>query len=390
MFESLERQPPDALLQLIKLYAADARPKKIDLGVGVYRTEDGATPVFKAVKLAETELAQKQDSKAYLGPEGDLGFCDGLKPYIFGDALRNRPMARVQTPGGTGALRLAMDVLAKAGAKRLLLGAPSWPNHGPIAKAAGLEIIGYTHADIATQTLDFDSLVAAMQGAEEGDIVLLHGCCHNPTGIDYSPEQWDRIVEIVIAKKLFPLIDFAYQALGIGFEEDAAGARKLIAAAPQAVLAYSCDKNFGLYRDRVGAVYVLAEDDRIEVINSNMLALARANWSMPPDHGAVAVRTVLENAEYTQVWLDELTAMRGRINGVRDTLASYQRIGNVDLAAVGAQNGLFSTLNLSKEQIARMREEYGIYMAGSGRINVAGFTQANIPHFIEALRAVSA
>ena len=262
MFEQLQDLPPDGLLALIKLYRDDARPEKIDLGVGVYRDSDGGTPVFRAVKKAEHRLHETQDSKSYLGPEGDLGFVAALRPYIFGqgDAFGDR-LRGVQTPGGTGAVRLACETLAKAGATKVLLGTPSWPNHAPIIQATGMEPVTFTHADIATETLDFDALLTAMKAAEAGDVVLLHGCCHNPTGIDYDLEQWAQIADLVAERGLFPLIDLAYQGLGAGFEEDAEGLRKVLAAAPESMLAYSCDKNFGLYRERVGALYAISKTD---------------------------------------------------------------------------------------------------------------------------------
>ena len=391
MFEQLQDLPPDGLLALIKLYRDDARPEKIDLGVGVYRDSDGGTPVFRAVKKAEHRLHETQDSKSYLGPEGDLGFVAALRPYIFGkgDAYGDR-LRGVQTPGGTGAVRLACETLAKAGATKVLLGTPSWPNHAPIIQATGMEPETFTHADIATETLDFDALLTAMRAADAGDVVLLHGCCHNPTGIDYDLEQWAQIADLVAERGLFPLIDLAYQGLGAGFEEDAEGLRKVLAAAPESMLAYSCDKNFGLYRERVGALYAISKtDDQAATLFSHLLSNARANWSMPPDHGAATVRVILTDDEFRREWDAEVAEMRARLNRMRAALAQHGTIGAVDLAAVGDQNGLFSTLNLSKDQVMAMRSSHGIYMAASGRINVAGLNERNIPHFVEALQSIA-
>ena len=391
MFENLNDLPADGLLALIKLYRDDPRPEKVDLGVGVYRNSDGGTPVFRAVKKAELRLHETQDSKSYLGPEGDHEFVAALRPYIFGadDGYGTR-LRGVQTPGGTGAVRLACETLAEAGAKRVLLGTPSWPNHAPIIKACRMEPVLFTHADIATETLDFGALVSAMDAASAGDVVLLHGCCHNPTGIDYSLDQWAEIARIVVERGLFPLIDLAYQGLGHGFEEDAAGLRLVVAAVPEAMLAYSCDKNFGLYRERVGALYALSKTDaQADTLYSHMLSNARANWSMPPDHGAATVRVILTDDELRAEWGTEVAGMRARLNHMRTALAEYQNVGAVDLAAVGHQNGLFSTLNLSSEQVMAMRASHGIYMAASGRINVAGLNERNIPHFVEALRSVA-
>jgi len=391
VLENLTAQPADALLALIKLYAADGRADKIDLGVGVYRTAEGATPVFKAIKAAEARLLEGQDSKSYLGPEGDMGFVRAIMPWMLGDFDPAGRIEGLQTPGGTGAVRLAADLLLKAGVQRIWMGTPSWPNHAQILAAVGLGHETFRHLDVATQRLDFNALEAALDRAEAGDAVLLHGCCHNPTGADYSPAQWDQIAETVAAKRLFPLIDIAYHGLGHGFEADGYGLRAVLAKVPEALIAYSCDKNFGLYRERVGALYVMTESPAQQpAIQSNLAALARANWSMPPDHGAASVRIILEDEGLTRLWLNELDSMRTRMREVRDALAAYQAIGSVNLAAVGEQNGLFSVLQLTPDQIATLRSDWGVYMAGSGRINIAGFTDANIPHFIEGLRSVTA
>ena len=392
MFNDLTTLPPDALLALIKLYAADPRDTKIDLGVGVYRDASGATPVFKAVKAAEKRLFDTQDSKAYLGPEGDLGMVDGLIPYAFGDCVARERLTGIQTPGGTGAVRLACDLLQSVGIKRVLLGTPSWPNHAPIIKAAGMEVVTYEHGNIDTQSLTFDALIAALDNAGAGDAVLLHGCCHNPTGMDYSAEQWTQITEKVLERGVFPLIDLAYQGLGAGFDEDAAGMRELLARVPEALIAYSCDKNFGVYRDRVGAIYGLGETaDAASKLFSHFNSLARANWSMPPDHGGAVVRMILQDAELTALWQAEVTDMRARLSEVRAALGAAGAnglIGTVDLAAAGAQKGMFSTLKLTPDQIKALREDHGIYMAGSGRINIAGFTLPQVSQFVEALRAI--
>jgi aromatic-amino-acid transaminase len=391
MLERLEQQPPDALLALIKLHDADERPDKIDLGVGVYRTGQGATPVFGAIKAAERKLVDEQDTKAYLGPEGDMGFVHALMPYIFGgDPTRGGRIDGMQTPGGTGAVRLALALARRAGAARVLMGTPSWPNHAQIVKDLGLELVTFAHAT-GEGAANLAALKEALGAAGEGDVVLLHGCCHNPTGIDYTPEQWDEIAQLLAHGGVLPVIDLAYQGLGEGMDEDAYGVRRVVDAVPEALIAQSCDKNFGLYRDRVGALYALAEDaEELTRILSNGHALARAAWSMPPDHGAAAVRLVLSDAKLTENWLDELAQMRARIRQVRATLAQAGQIGKVDLAPLDLQNGMFATLALSKEQIDTLRQDHGIYMAGSGRINVAGLTMDNIAKFTAALREVAA
>jgi len=392
MLSNLEQQPADALLALIKLYAADDRADKIDLGVGVYRTDTGATPVFAAIKAAEKKLLETQDSKAYLGPEGDMGFVHALMPYIFGkqDPSKGGRIDGMQAPGGTGAVRLAVALAKKAGVKRVWMGTPSWPNHAQIFSDLDLELKTFLHANKAGLA-DMDSLRTALDQAEPGDAVLLHGCCHNPTGIDYTPAQWDEIAPLLAEKKLLPLLDLAYQGLGEGMEEDAYGVRRVLAEVPEALIAYSCDKNFGLYRDRVGALYVMTNDaDVMARTMSNGYSLARAAWSMPPDHGAAAVRLILEDPELTAMWLAELDTMRSRMRQVRAHLAQAGQAGAVDLKPLGSQNGLFSMLPLNGEQILSLRNDHGIYMAGSGRINVAGLTMGNIDKFVADVAKVSA
>ncbi|MBD3730666.1 MAG: aspartate/tyrosine/aromatic aminotransferase [Sphingomonadales bacterium] len=390
MLDRLDQQPPDALLALIKLYAADTRDDKIDLGVGVYRTGQGDTPVFEAIKAAERKLVEEQDSKAYLGPEGDMGFVNALMPHVFGDnPTRGGRIEGMQTPGGTGAVRLALAMAAKAGVARVHMGTPSWPNHAQIIADLGLQMVAFPHAT-ADGTADVDALLKAIADAGELDAVLLHGCCHNPTGIDYSNDQWDAIAAALANSPVLPIIDLAYQGLGNGMEEDAYGMRRVLDAVPEALVAYSCDKNFGLYRDRVGAFYVMARNPQeLAVAMSNGASLARANWSMPPDHGAAAVRLVLRDAALTAKWQDELDTMRARMRQVRATLADAGMAGAVDLAPLGGQNGMFSVLPLTKEQILALREDHGIYMAGSGRINAAGLHMGNIEKFVAALAAVT-
>tara|TARA_R110002072_G_scaffold131877_6_gene271918 strand:- start:28 stop:1209 length:1182 start_codon:yes stop_codon:yes gene_type:complete len=391
MLEQLQPQPADALLALIKMHEDDEREDKIDLGVGVYRTGEGATPVFSAIKGAETNLLEQQVSKSYLGPEGDMGFVQALMPYIFGEnATMGGRISGMQTPGGTGAVRLAAALAQRAGAKRVHLGIPSWPNHAQILEDLGMEVAAFDHAN-ADGSADLASLIAAIDGAGPGDLVLLHGCCHNPTGIDYTPEDWEVIAEALERNGVLPLLDIAYQGLGLGLDEDVAGVRSVLAAVPEALIAYSCDKNFGLYRDRVGAFYVMAQDGgTLDTILSNANALARATWSMPPDHGAAAVRIALRDPDLTSEWRAELDGMRERMRDVRRRLAAADGDApGLNLAALTEQNGLFAVLPLDRDQIAALREEHAIYMAGSGRINIAGLHDGNIAKFIAALADVT-
>ncbi|MCB2060665.1 MAG: amino acid aminotransferase [Novosphingobium sp.] len=391
MLDNLEQQPADALLALIKLHNADPRADKIDLGVGVYRTGQGETPVFGAIKAAEKKLVETQDSKAYLGPEGDMGFVEALMPYVFGKdapSMGGR-IEGMQTPGGTGSLRLAFAMAKRAGIRCMWMGNPTWPNHPQICKDLGIEMKTFSHAT-PDGVADMDGIRGAIAEAEPGDAILLHGCCHNPTGIDYSSAQWDEIAPLLAEAKLLPIIDLAYQGLGHGMEEDAYGVRRVAVSVPELLVTQSCDKNFGLYRDRTGALYVMtAEPDQLPAVMSNAHALARANWSQPPDHGAAAVRLVLEDEKLTAQWLDELDQMRERMRQVRAKLGAAGKTGGVDLTPLGGQNGLFSIIPFTPEQVQAMREKHGIYFAGSGRINVAGLTAGNIDQFIEAVADVT-
>ncbi|MFN9498575.1 MAG: aromatic amino acid transaminase [Erythrobacteraceae bacterium] len=391
MLDRLSPQAPDALLALIRLYGADPRADKIDLGVGVYRTEEGDTPVFAAIKAAEQRLVDTQTSKSYLGPEGDMGFTAALMPSIFGaaDPSMGGRINGMQTPGGTGAVRLALALAQKAGVKRVHMGVPSWPNHAQILTDLGMELLAFPHAR-HDGTADLDAVLDAIDNAGDDEAVLIHGCCHNPTGIDYTTDDWAAIADAFASSGTFPIIDSAYQGLGHGLEEDAAGMRTVLAAVPEAFIAYSCDKNFGQYRDRVGAFYILGQDSgALDVPFSNANALARACWSMPPDHGGAAVRIILEDAAMTAAWLAELDSMRARMRQVRDALAAAGTAGRIDLTPLGTQNGLFAMLPVTAGEVATLREDHAIYMAASGRINIAGLTTANLSKFIAALAAVA-
>ena len=382
MFEALNAQPPDSLLGLIKAFNSDSRADKIDLGVGVYRDARGVTPVLKVVKEAERVLIETQDSKKYLGPEGDVGFVDLLKPYVFRSLDR---IAGLQTPGGTGALRLGAELVRAANPKAVVrVGTPTWPNHAPIFTAAGLSIEGRRFADLETQSVDFDATRQGLAEAKAGDVVLLHGCCHNPTGIDFSRDQWKEIAETLPARKLTPFIDLAYQGLGDGLDEDAWSTRLILDHVEEALVAYSCDKNFGLYRDRVGALFVLSRNGgETETVMSNLAGLARVNWSMPPDHGAAVVRIILERPELVKLWRDELDGMRARINGNRAALAE----ADPSLAFINGQRGLFSNLAMTKPQAQALRARHAIYCADSGRINLAGMQPSDASAIVAALRA---
>lgn len=383
LFAGLKPQQPDVLLSLIKAHREDPRASKIDLGVGVYRDTDGHTPILRAVKAAERILLDTQPTKAYLGPEGDFGFLDQIKPLVFGTGRAADDLFAVQTPGGTGALRLAAE-LANAGTPgaTIWLGTPSWPIHAPIFAQAGLTVRTYRYFDVATQRVLFEEMMATLGGAAAGDIVLLHGCCHNPAGADLNLEQWAAVAKLVAARGLVPLIDIAYQGLGDGLDEDAAGQRLVMEAADTALVAQSCDKNFALYRERTGALFARARGSE-DVVRSNILQLARCAWSMPPDHGAAVARIVMETPELNADWRAELAGMRQRLNGIRELLAD----ADPRLEPLRDQRGLFSLLPLSPAQVETMRRDHAVYMAGSGRINIAGLTPQTVPIFVQALQA---
>ncbi|MES2043239.1 MAG: amino acid aminotransferase [Pseudomonadota bacterium] len=383
---ALSQQPPDPLLALIRAFRSDPRTNKIDVGVGVYRDDEGRTPVFRAVKEAERRLVEEQASKAYLGAEGDIGFFDALKPIIFGRADHADRLSGLQTVGGTGALRVAAEVIARARpGGRVWVGNPTWPNHPPILRAAGLEIVGYDHFDAATQRLTFGRLLDALGQAAPGDVALLHGCCHNPSGADFDAEQWTEIARLLRDRGVLPLIDFAYQGLGDGLDEDAVGLRTVLDIVGEGLVAYSCDKNFGLYRERVGALYALSSSAaQARIVQSNLLSLTRANWSMPPDHGAAIVRVILEDAALAADWRVELIEIASRIHRMRALLAE----ADPALAPLARQRGMFSTLPLSPADVARLCETRGIYMPSSGRINVLGLTSETLAPFVDALASL--
>lgn len=384
-FASLKQSQPDALLALIAEYRNDPRLDKIDVGIGVYRDAEGRTPVFGAVKAAEAQLVETQQSKSYLGAEGDAVFTALLAPIPLGpERAASARLTGVQTPGGTGALRLGAELAARAApGTRVWMGAPTWPNHAPIFAAAGLVPTLHSFWDSVKGCIDFEAMLDALETAEAGDVLLLHGCCHNPTGAGFSRDEWGAIADLCNRKGIIPFIDLAYQGLGDGLEEDAAGLRILLGAVGESFIAYSCDKNFGLYRERVGALWVQAKNTAaVSVVHGTMLALARALWSMPPDHGAATVRTILEDVALARDWRRELTEMRARLNHVRASLAA------VDPAflSIGEQRGLFALLPLDAADVKELRLAHGIYLAPDGRANLAGLQSSTIERFAAAVR----
>jgi aromatic-amino-acid transaminase len=373
----------DSLLALIALCNADPRPEKIDVGVGVFRDGAGNTPILKVMKEAEQRLVDTQATKAYLGVSGDKRFADLLRPIVLGRHADDERIAGLQTPGGCGALRLGFELIATANSQaRVFLGTPSWPNHAPIIRGVGLKCVEYPYYERGQGIIRFEDMIAALKSAEAGDVALLHGCCHNPTGADLDEEQWRETIGVVVERGLIPLIDIAYQGFGRGLEEDAFGVRLALDSCEEVVVAQSCDKNFSCYRDRVGSLFV--KTGSIEATATAMAHVgqrAREMWSMPPDHGAAAARIILDDPELHARWLVELTAMRDRINAVRKRIAS----ADPRLAFIGRQFGMFSMLPLSKEQVLKLRGDDAIYMADSGRFNVVGMGDSQIDRFIVAV-----
>jgi aromatic-amino-acid transaminase len=325
VFSALKPQPADALLAVLAECRADPRAAKIDLTVGMYRDESGITPVMRSIKAAERWLLETQDSKGYLSPEGDLAFVNLIRPILFGPAFASSDrICGVQTPGGTGAVRLAGDLVTATGAKSTLwLGVPAWGNYRPLFSASRLNVETYNAFDVATQTLRFDETMRALTSARAGDVIVLQASCNNPTGADFTAAQWKEIAVTLASRRLLPLLDAAYQGLGDGMEEDVAGLRVVLDHVDEALVAYSCDKNFGVYRDRVGALYAVSKSAAAATtVFSNLVSLARANWSMPSDHGAAAIRHILETPALAADWRAELDTMRTRVNANRQRLAA--------------------------------------------------------------------
>jgi aromatic-amino-acid transaminase len=373
----------DSLLALIALCDADPRPEKIDVGVGVYRDGEGNTPILQVIKKAERHLLETQRSKSYLGSAGDKRFTELLRPILLGEHADDERIIGVQTPGGCGALRLGFELIATINPNaRVLVGTPTWPNHPPIIRSVGLEVKEYPYYERGQAVIRFDAMLDALANGEPGDVALLHGCCHNPTGADLNREQWAEVTRVIADRGLIPLVDIAYQGFGRGLDEDAAGMRGILAACDEVIVAQSCDKNFSVYRDRVGSLFL--KTGSVEASKRAMAHVyqrAREMWSMPPDHGAAAVHIVLEDEQLRAQWHVELDAMRDRINSVRRRIAA----AHPKLAFIGGQYGMFSMLPLSKEQVLRLREDYAIYMADSGRFNVVGMSDGQVDRFIAAV-----
>jgi len=398
MFETLEVAPPDAILGLTEAFKADPHPDKINLSVGVYKAADGTTPVLRCVKEAERRLLADESTKSYLGIDGLPEFSRRARKLLFGDEHEIATSCRavtLQTPGGTGALRVAADFLKqKLPTAKIWCSNPTWVNHPKVFAAADREVETYAYIDAAGTGLDFAAMLQSLQQIPAGDVVLLHGCCHNPTGIDPTPQQWKQIGDLVQARNLLPLIDFAYQGFGDGIDEDAVGLREVVRPGTEAIVCSSFSKNFGLYCERVGALTLIATTaDAAQAALSHAKIAVRTNYSNPPKHGAAIVATVLADAELRADWKEELAGMRRRINAMRELFVAKmkERASARDFSFIARQRGMFSFSGLTPLQVDELKTKHSVYVVtAGGRINVAGMTEQNIDRLSDAVASVLA
>ena len=394
MLDKLERLPADPILGLAAIARADTNPNKVDLTVGIYMDEDGVCPVFKAVQMAQAALEQEEVSKAYLPPAGVDAFNDGMQQLLLGadhPAIRDGRVSSVQAPGGCGALRIGAEIVfAAAPAAKVWVSDPTWPVHLPLLGSVGLEFETYRYYEPANHGVNFDGMVEDLKRAQAGDVVLLHGCCHNPCGADLSLEQWAVVAAMAEAQGFVPFVDIAYQGLGDGLEEDAAGLRLLAERVPEVIVAASCSKNMGLYRERTGAVMFVCRDRaNAEALVTQALVAARRVYSMPPAHGALIAGRILSDQALDEIWRTELVDMCARMNGLRTGLREkLEAASGGDFAFIEKEKGMFSFLGLSAEQAIRLRDEHSVYMLDSSRINVAGVNARNIDYLAQAVAAV--
>ncbi len=395
MFESIPMAKPDAILGLTEAFKKDPNPKKINLSVGVYKDNTGNTPIFASVKKAEERLLATEKSKSYLSIEGSKEYGDAVQGLLFGqdhEIVASKRAVTAHTPGGTGGLRVAADFLkAHFPGATVWLSDPTWPNHPNVFQAAGLACKTYPYFDFAANTITFDKLLEGLRAVSKGDVVLLHACCHNPTGVDPTAAQWKAIGDMLAERGALPFFDFAYQGLAHGLAEDSAGVLELARPGAEMLIASSFSKNFGLYNERVGALTVVAGNAEAgEKAMSQVKSCIRANYSNPSFHGGAIVTTILNDPSLRAEWEGEVTAMRDRINGMRKTFVETLKAKGVkrDFSFIAGQTGMFSFSGLSPEQVERLKKEYGIYIVGNGRINVAGMTDSNVGVLCEAIANV--
>ncbi|MAU47865.1 MAG: aromatic amino acid aminotransferase [Yangia sp.] len=389
MFETLKEQPADKILQLMQMYREDPREQKIDLGVGVYKDASGNTPVMRAIKAAEKTLWETETTKSYTGLAGDPGFADAMVSLVLGDSVPRDCVSAAATPGGTGAVRQGFDLVKMANPKaKVWVSDPTWPNHLSILKHMGMEFTPYRYFDSATRGVDFVHMIADLTAVMPGDVVLLHGCCHNPTGANLTQAQWKAVIELLLDKEAVPMIDIAYQGFGDGLDEDAIGVRMVAEKMPEVIIAASCSKNFGIYRERTGLLMTVSKDSSRSKLNQGTLNyLNRQNYSFPPDHGARLVTMVLTTPELRADWAAELEEVRNSMLGLRQQLADeLKRRTNSDRFDFIAQHrGMFSRLGASPEQVETLRRDHGIYMVGDSRLNIAGLNKTTVPLLAEAI-----
>ncbi|MGX5201717.1 amino acid aminotransferase [Aliikangiella sp. IMCC44632] len=395
MFDQLSALPADPLLGLIGLYRDDPNPNKVDLGVGVYRDESGHTAIMTAIKKAAQEHLATEDSKTYIGPGGVVGFVEGIQSLVLGQSssvLNDQRVAGLQTPGGCGALRVGAELLMRLKQDLTVwVSEPTWANHIPLIKSAGLSIKTYPYFDSKTGAVNFDAMDAQLAQLGPNDVVLLHGCCHNPTGADLAFEHWKKIAERAVNQGFIPFVDIAYQGLGDGLEEDVKGVRYLSEQVEEMIIATSCSKNFGLYRERAGTLLVQTKNQaQAHAIQTQTQDIARAIYSMSPAYGGFLVDKVLSSPTLRSEWETELNAMATRIKALRSGLLNEleQRGVGDNFQFITQQKGMFTYLGINQEQVAKLRAEYSIYMADSSRINVAGLNTQCLSYVADALKAV--
>ncbi|HEY7962738.1 MAG TPA: amino acid aminotransferase [Steroidobacteraceae bacterium] len=397
MFERLEAIAADPILGLMAQYRADSDPRKVDLGIGIYRDDQGNTPVLRAVREAETALVAAQTTKAYVGPTGNAGFNQGMERMVFGAqhaALSGGRVRSVQCPGGCGALRLGAELIRLAAPQAVVhVSTPTWANHVPLLSGSGLKLEPYPYFDPATGGVQFEAMTAALERLPPRAVVLLHASCHNPTGADLSQEQWRALLALVKRRQLVPFIDMAYQGLGESLDADAFAIRLFCAELPEVLCAVSCSKNFGLYRDRVGALHVVNDTTKAaDATLTQLVRLARGMWSMPPDHGAAIVHGILADERLTRLWAEELTEMRARIQDLRQAVVWQLRehCPQRDFGFIAGQRGMFSFFGISTAQVRALRERHHVYMTDDSRMNVAGLRRENLEYFARAVAQVLA
>ncbi|MEO5806684.1 amino acid aminotransferase [Devosia sp.] len=391
MFETLTQAPGDKILALMGEFAADTRTDKIDLGVGVYKDEAGTTPIMSSVKKAEARILAAGKTKTYLGIGGNKGFGSAILDLSLADAVDRSRVRVAQAPGGTGSLWVLMQLVnrARPGAT-IWVSDPTWPNHKPIAENAGLKVATYPYFDTTTRGVKFAEMLAALDKLTKDDVVLLHGCCHNPTGANLTNAQWDQVAASLAKTGALPFIDLAYLGFGDGLLEDAYGTRKIVAAVPEALVAFSGSKNFGLYRERIGAAILIARDAaQADIAQSQLLNVIRSSYSQPPDHGAEIIRVILEDKDLRAEWETELNAMRNRMIRLREKLADAIRAksNSKNFDFIAAHRGMFSLLGLPNSFVEHVKAANGIYMIGDSRINVAGIPEDRVGDLADAFIA---